>query len=545
MDLGFRQKRRRAAPNTFASSAAELSPFEQSLLNLLLQIPATTDEDRRCKISLLVPKHARAAAIGWAQQRSEDSHAFLVNLARHIIAETPQELEQKISSLIPARDRRSVRKKSQREKAPAMQTSSVNPAVDAFLTLARHCHAHADELKAEAYVAHGVEAMPAAEIVAQTVGGRVYCDVVETPSFAQRSVTYDWHPTNLALLDHAFDSYLRHADGLSTIGWALGEELQRYGPPVSVIPNYRHAEELRRSDELRQRCGLGANDVLLLASSSICGGFEPVIEALRLLPEHVHLATLGTIVKEYRERIRGYPDEIGVRHRVHFFDPVPYARLTMVSSGANLSLMALDPSLTNDRLSLPNRVFDSIAAGLPIVTPDVPDISRIVNERQIGVAAAVNEAACWAQAITAALAAELEMRPRVLRAAKELVWDALRDDLHAAYGNAESVTIFGYSDLTDHQRTLRMADTLVQRGARVTVCCPRYRADVPEPTNGVRFFFAPHPHGDAASARRAAGAPDIPVELRRMLGPLGSIVRGVKTAGRRRRDGGDHGLANR
>jgi glycosyltransferase involved in cell wall biosynthesis len=397
--------------------------------------------------------------------------------------------------------------KKNTERAPPSSVDLQNRAVNAFLALAHYCYAKADELQADAYVAHGVEALPAAQIVANSVGGRIYCDVIETPSFGQRSSQYNYHPTNMAMLDHAFDGYLRNADGISTIGWAMADQLRSYGPPVSVLPNYRYAEELQPSQELRERCGIGPDSVLLLASSTICSGFEPVIEALRLLPDNVHLATLGEIVPYYRDKIRSYPTEIGVQGRVHFYNEVPYARLTAVASGANLSLMAIDPARTNDRLSLPNRFFDSIAAEVPVVTPDVQDIARIVRERQIGIVVERNEAHYWAEGISAALASEKEMRPRVRQAAKELVWDLLTDELHAAYGNPERVTIIGYGNLVGHQRTLRMADSFVKRGVQVTICCPQRKAEAPPEIPGVRFVFIPHPQTALPSASVPAKSP--------------------------------------
>jgi glycosyltransferase involved in cell wall biosynthesis len=371
-----------------------------------------------------------------------------------------------------------------------------NHIVNAYLRVARYCHAAADEIKADAYVAHGVEALPAAEAVANAVGGRVYCDVIEMPSFAQRSVKYNWHPTNLALLDHGFEGYLRNAAGISTIGWALKDKITHYGPPVTVIPNYRYRETLQRSDLMRQKCGLRPEDRLLLASSTITSGFEPIIEALTLLPEHVHLATLGNIIAEYRERIRDLPARLGVASRVHYFNPVPYEQLTSAASGANIGIVAIDPSFVNDWISLPNRFFDSISAGLPIVTPDVPDIARIVRERNIGFTVRNNDARSWAEAITSALANEQVMRPNVLAASRELAWDSLGDELLAAYGRPKSVTFIAYCDLIGHQRTARMADTLVKRGVKVTICCPRREPASPDEMPGARFVFIPPPLGE-------------------------------------------------
>ena len=367
-----------------------------------------------------------------------------------------------------------------------------NNMTTAFIRFARRCQERAADLAADAYVAHGVEALLAADALARAVGGRIYCDVVEMPSFGQRSVTYDVDSINLSLLDHAFDGILRGAAGISTIGWALKEKIENYGPPVTVIPNYRQAQDLYFSVRLREECGIGADDHLLLASSTITSGFEPIVESLILLPSNVHLATLGTIWRGYRPQVDALVERLGVERRVHFFDPVPYEQLTTVSSGANIGLMAIDPSLTNDQISLPNRLFDCIAAGLPIVTPDVPDIARIVRERNLGVTVPQNEATAWAEAIKTALAGEQTMRANALAAAKELVWESLADDLLAAYDHPSSVTIVSFSDLTTHQRTIRMTDTLLKRGVKVTICCPQPEEAAPTPEiPGVRFVFTP------------------------------------------------------
>ena len=379
--------------------------------------------------------------------------------------------------------------------------------VNHYLRFARYCYERAGGIKAEAYVAHGVEALPAADAVAKAVGGRVYCDVIEMPSFAQRSVTYDLHPTSHSLLDHAFDGYLRGAAGLSTVGWALGNQLQRYGPRVTVIPNYRNREQLQRSDQIREKCRLGSEQRLLLASSTIASGLEPIIEALKLLPDNVHLATLGAIFRDYRSTVEAAVQRSGVASRVHFLDPVPYDQLATVASGADIGLMAIDPSLMHWQISLPNRLFDCIAAGLPIVTPDVPDIARIVAGQKIGIALAENDARSWADAIAAALNDEEALRANVLAASEELVWESLGDKLHAAYDHAASITIIGFTDLIGHQRTIRMANTLMKRGVHVTICCPHEGPVPPDEMPGVRIVLTPRP----LAISPAANAPSAPV----------------------------------
>jgi glycosyltransferase involved in cell wall biosynthesis len=386
-----------------------------------------------------------------------------------------------------------------------------NPAVNRFLRFARHCHDRAAELKAEIYSAHGLQALPAAAAVAKSVGGLVYCDVIEIPSFANRNMTNTWHPTNLTLLDHAFEGFLRDADGLLTVGTALQAEIQHYGAPVSVIPNYRYAEQLQPSTRLREMSGLRTEDRLLLSISTMTSGFEAVIEALALLPENVHLATLGHFMPaEYDAKIRGLIARRGVEHRVHLFDEVPYAQLATTASGADIGLIVLDPAIMNHRISLPNRLFDYIAAGLPIVAPDIRDIAEIVSQRKLGIILASIDARCWADGIGAALAGAEAMRANALAASQEMVWEKLGDRLHAAYNHAKSITFFGYRDLRRNNRTMRMARTLVERAVTVTICCPHDDTISAVEPPGVRFVTTPLLVRAMRRAAPSANAPGVP-----------------------------------
>ena len=57
----------------------------------------------------------------------------------------------------------------------------------------------------------------------------------------------------------------------------------------------------------------------------------------KLLPENVHLATLGTMPAAYREQIEALIERLSLKKRVHLLGPVPYPRLTRTSSGAWMS----------------------------------------------------------------------------------------------------------------------------------------------------------------------------------------------------------------
>ena len=56
-------------------------------------------------------------------------------------------------------------------------------------------------------------------------------------------------------------------------------------------------------------------------------------------------------------------------------------------SEASVGLALIQPVCLSYRMSLPNKVFEYVAAGLPVLGSDLPAISAVVNEHRIGLLA--------------------------------------------------------------------------------------------------------------------------------------------------------------
>jgi glycosyltransferase involved in cell wall biosynthesis len=159
--------------------------------------------------------------------------------------------------------------------------------------------------------------------------GRAFCDVIEIPSGADRILPTNHPAVVTRYQDAAYAEMLRQCDGLITVGHTLGAELEKYGVPVHVIPNYRPYEHTQATDVLRQRCRLGDGDRLVLCMSTIASGLETVLQAMSALPSNVHLAVMGRKIPEsYEKEIRELVGQLDLEERVHYFGPVPYNDLT-------------------------------------------------------------------------------------------------------------------------------------------------------------------------------------------------------------------------
>ena len=131
--------------------------------------------------------------------------------------------------------------------------------------------------------------------------------------------------------------------------------------------------------------------------------------------------------------------------RLHVLDPVPPDEVVAWVSGADLEVMPLQPVTRNHVLSSPNKVFEALAAGVPVVASDFPVIRSILLDDPDGPLGAVCDPADPA-AVAAAVrpilgldpAARADLRARCLRAARERWnWEtesAKLVDLYASLG---------------------------------------------------------------------------------------------------------------
>jgi len=101
--------------------------------------------------------------------------------------------------------------------------------------------------------------------------------------------------------------------------------------------------------------------------------------------------------------------------------------------------MPIQPTTLNHRLTTPNKLFEAMAAGVPVVASDLPGMAGIVRESGAGELVDPVDPDAIARAITRILDAPADEREaygrRALAAAHEAYnWERQMDLLLAEYG---------------------------------------------------------------------------------------------------------------
>jgi glycosyltransferase involved in cell wall biosynthesis len=94
---------------------------------------------------------------------------------------------------------------------------------------------------------------------------------------------------------------------------------------------------------------------------------------------------------------------LGVGERVHFPAPVPDEQLVALTRAADVGVNPLD-RYGNGDVALPNKLFEYLHAGLPMVVSDSPQMAAFVRAHRLGEVANVDDPDAWAAAIRRVLA---------------------------------------------------------------------------------------------------------------------------------------------
>src|SRR5680860_1608630 len=170
---------------------------------------------------------------------------------------------------------------------------------------------------------------------------------------------------------------IRRCDAVITVSDGIADrlrddhQLDRRPAVVRNVPDPEAYDAAFRAPDLRATLGVSAGAPLIvhLGAAAIDRGCDALVRALAHMPD-AHLVFLGADDAGYVEGLRSIAAEADVDDRVHFHPSVPIAHVRSYAEQADVGVSLLDDSCENHRLALPNKVFEYLAAGVPVVASD-------------------------------------------------------------------------------------------------------------------------------------------------------------------------------
>jgi glycosyltransferase involved in cell wall biosynthesis len=166
-------------------------------------------------------------------------------------------------------------------------------------------------------------------------------------------------------------------------------------------------------------------------------GLEQAIDAIALAPG-VRLRLIGPGAEPLIAALRLRAARAAVEDRVEFVPPVAPDEVVAALAGAGVGLSLFQPVCLSHELTLPNKLFEYLHAGLPILSSDMSVSGEFVRCHGVGEVVRATSPAAIAAGLRSLLAPGRrdELAPRIERLAGELSWEAERRRLLDAYAAA-------------------------------------------------------------------------------------------------------------
>ena len=162
-------------------------------------------------------------------------------------------------------------------------------------------------------------------------------------------------------------------------------------------------------------------------------GLEELLSAMTLLP-HVSLMIIGT--GDVIDNLKLLANQLGMEDRVWFTGRVPFHILPNYTRMARFGVSLEQDIGLNYRYALPNKLFDYMHSGIPVLASDLPEIRRVVEEVNFGMLIQRFDAVSLAESIREMLADESRLRmwrKNALSRAGDFTWEHQETTLLSLY----------------------------------------------------------------------------------------------------------------
>jgi glycosyltransferase involved in cell wall biosynthesis len=188
--------------------------------------------------------------------------------------------------------------------------------------------------------------------------------------------------------------------------------------------------------DLRRELGIG-DAPLVLHQGAVAAdrGCETLARAIAEV-DGAHLLFLGA-EGPYADRLQALAVGLGLDGRVHFRPPVPLDSLLSCTVQADVGVSLLEGTCENHRLALPNKVFEYMAAGVPVLVSALPELERFLSEYPIGCAVDPSDPSAVSRALNEVMSVNGRAESGTgLRRATAPSWDREAVRLLSVYGTA-------------------------------------------------------------------------------------------------------------
>ncbi|MCF8240921.1 MAG: glycosyltransferase [Melioribacteraceae bacterium] len=238
------------------------------------------------------------------------------------------------------------------------------------------------KIRADVYIAEEVYSLPAVVVIGKIRKAKIYYNSRELYAYLGGLRNKKYSQKIIA----ALEKYLIYkVDLVLTTGSMDSEFLEKFYKIKNtlVIRNIPIAKSPSSIINFRKKFNLPADSILLIYQGMIMEGrgIELVLKTIADIPEIIFII-IGD--GSHRKRIEAIIKENRLERRVVFTGMINQDELINYTAGGDIGLTLIENISISYYHALPNKLFEYINAGLPIISSNLPQMKDIVERYNVG-----------------------------------------------------------------------------------------------------------------------------------------------------------------
>jgi len=160
-------------------------------------------------------------------------------------------------------------------------------------------------------------------------------------------------------------------------------------PKPVLLQNLPRRDDIPQGtfDVFRETYPITREQTIVLYTGLIAPGrcVDELIEALMMCDPRFVLVVLGFAYKNYAETLKQRIKELDLSNRVFLHDPVPNTEIIKYMASCDIGVALYRNTDINNYFCAPNKVYEYIALGKPIITNDYPGLVEAVKKHGQGI----------------------------------------------------------------------------------------------------------------------------------------------------------------
>jgi len=212
---------------------------------------------------------------------------------------------------------------------------------------------------------------------------------------------------------------------------------QEYGIKIRVVRNFPVLTEEKSSPRMsKKELNIPEHKRIILyqGSVNVDRGLVEAVEAMQYVNDAILLVVGdGDILEEVKLKA----EKLNLGEKIVFKKRVPFEELWHYTSQADIGISLDKDTNINYRFSLPNKIFDFVHAGVPVLASNLVEIKKIFKEYEIGTMIDNHDPKHIAEKINFMLNSPAKIKhwkENCFLASKKLCWQNEEKALREVYG---------------------------------------------------------------------------------------------------------------